>query len=84
MFQTWKYRLRALRKIRESEAEGWNAVVVSGVRLMCNDVSRGLGFGGFGLTWWSESVELGPEESSSGYVGWKESEVTADCNSSLA
>jgi hypothetical protein len=51
---------------------------VSGVRLMCRDVRSGLGFGGLGLTWWSESVELGPDESRRGYVGWKESEVTAD------
>lgn len=78
MFQTWKYRRRALRKIRESEGDGWKAVVVSGVRLMCRDVRSGLGFGGLGWTWWSDSVELGPDESRRGYVGWKESEVTAD------
>jgi hypothetical protein len=36
--------------MRESEADGWKAVVTSGVRLMCNDVSKGFGLGGFGLT----------------------------------
>ena len=69
MFQTWKYLRRALRKMRESEADGWKAVVVSGVRLICSDVRRGFGFGGFGLTWWSERVELGPDERRSGYEG---------------
>jgi hypothetical protein len=64
--------------MRESEADGWKAVVVRGVRFMCSDVSRGLGFGGLGLTWCMYRVELGPEERSSGYVGWKDSDVTAD------
>jgi hypothetical protein len=64
--------------MRESDGEGWKAVVVRGVRLMCSDVRRGLGFGGFGLTWWRERVELGPDESRRGYVGWNEREVTAD------
>lgn len=45
---------------------------------MCSEVRRGLGFGGFGLTWCNESVELGPDERSSGYVGWNEREVIAD------
>jgi hypothetical protein len=51
---------------------------VSGVRLMCNDVSRGFGFGGLGLTWCRCRVELGPDDSRSGYVGWNESDVIAD------
>ena len=39
-----------------------------------------MGFGGFGLTWCSESVELGPDERSRGYVGWNERDVIADCD----
>ena len=33
-FHMWKYRLLALRNMRESEEDGWNAVVVRGVRFM--------------------------------------------------
>ena len=55
--------------MRESEADGWNAVVVRGVRLMWSDVRRGFGFGGFGLTWCRYNVELGPDERRSGYAG---------------
>ena len=64
--------------MRESDAEGWKAVVVRGVRLMCRDVRRGLGFGGLGLTWWRWRVELGPEDRMSGYAGWKDRDVIAD------
>jgi hypothetical protein len=49
--------------MRESEGDGWNAVVVSGVRLMWRDVRSGFGFGGFGFTWCRYRVELGPDES---------------------
>lgn len=84
MFQTWKYRRRALRKMRESEADGWKAVVVSGVRLMWSEVSSGFGFGGLGLTWCRYKVELGPDERRRGYEGWNESEVTADWGNCLA
>lgn len=52
--------------MRESEADGWKAVVVRGVRLIWRDVSSGFGFDGFGLTWCRYSVELGPEERSNG------------------
>lgn len=60
--------------MRESEADGWNAVVVRGVRLMWSDVRRGFGFGGFGfggfgMTWCRYNVELGPDERRSGYAG---------------
>lgn len=64
--------------MRESVEEGWNAVVVRGVCLMWSEVSSGLGVGGLGLTWWRYRVELGPEERSRGYVGWKDSDVMAD------
>jgi len=66
--------------MRESLGDGWKAVVVSGVFLMWREVRSGFGFGGFGLIWWRCSVELGPEERISGYVGWKERDVTADCS----
>ena len=78
MFQTWKYLRRALRKMRESFGDGWNAVVLSGVRLMCRDVRRGFGLCVSELMWWRCKVELGPDERRRGYVGWKEREVIAD------
>ena len=65
--------------MRASEGDGWKAVVVSGVRLMWRDVRSGLGLGGVGWMWWRYSVELGPEDRRSGYVGWKERDVIADC-----
>jgi hypothetical protein len=36
--------------MRESEADGWNAVVVRGVRFMWSEVRSGFGVGGLGLT----------------------------------
>jgi hypothetical protein len=51
--------------MRESDEDGWKAVVVRGVRLMCSEVRRGFGFGGSEFMWWRERVELGPDESRS-------------------
>ena len=31
----------------------------------------GLGLGGWGEMWWRVKVDEGPEERSSGFVGWK-------------
>ena len=65
--------------MRESSGEGWNAVVINGVRFMCNEVSSGLGFvAELELIWWRDNVELGPDERRRGYDGWKEREVIAD------